>query len=223
MQHRRPSSSLSCGPRNTRTLTVTPTPPLTLTLTLTLTLSLTLTLTLTLTPTRWPSQYQLRYSGGGSGKVQMVLDAAAQSGADVLRADVLLRPLARRGAVPRGGFPYKLYAQRNADLVPPVARLTLTLALTLTVTLTLTLTLTLALTLTRSTRRPSATSCSGPSPHASWRSGSPMRRVNSKLVTTLRTTTRCRPRHHLRAPWSVRCRARCGSSASQWRIKCLCG
>ena len=123
MQHRRPSSSLSCGPRNTRTLTVTPTPPLTLTLTLALTLaltlSLTLTLTLTLTPTRWPSQYQLRYSGGGSGKVQMVLDAAAQSGADVLRADVLLRPLARRGAVPRGVFPFKLYAQRNADLVHP--------------------------------------------------------------------------------------------------------
>ena len=67
----------------------------------------------------WPSQYQLRYSGGGSGKVQMVLDAAAQSGADVLRADVLLRPLARRGAVLRGAFPFKLYAQRNADLVHP--------------------------------------------------------------------------------------------------------
>ena len=67
----------------------------------------------------WPSQYQLRYSGGGSGKVQMMLDAAAQSGADVLRADVLLRPLARRGAVLRGAFPFKLYAQRNADLVHP--------------------------------------------------------------------------------------------------------
>ena len=57
--------------------------------------------------------------GGGSGRVQMLLDAAAQSGADVVRADLLLRPLARRGALPRGAFPFKLYAQRNADLVHP--------------------------------------------------------------------------------------------------------
>ena len=67
----------------------------------------------------WPSQYQLRYGGGGSGRVQMLLDAAAQAGADVVRADLLLRPLARRGALPRGAFPFKLYAQRNADLVHP--------------------------------------------------------------------------------------------------------
>ena len=70
----------------------------------------------------WPSQYQLRYAGNGggeSGRVQMLLDAAAQAGADVLRADLILRPLARRGALPCGSFPFKLYAQRNADLVHP--------------------------------------------------------------------------------------------------------
>lgn len=67
----------------------------------------------------WPSQYQLRYSGG-SGRVQMMLDAAAQTGVDVLRADVLLRPLATSKHRLRGAaFPFKLYAQHNADLVHP--------------------------------------------------------------------------------------------------------
>ena len=68
----------------------------------------------------WPSQYQLK-SGVRSGKVQKMLAAAAQTGVDALRVDLVLRVLSSRGLALSIGErgPFKLYAQRNADQVHP--------------------------------------------------------------------------------------------------------